>query len=130
VNYRAGLAALMKNLIMLTDVAYLSTRLQTDSAKRRVTRLSSLDEVYRQEPGLANEQADIDTKDSFDYSEAPVSVDSKEALGKNSIKFSSISSSGSMRLDISEMLEQWEEPELQEILEEVSSSVSRILHFQ
>jgi hypothetical protein len=129
VNYRADLAKLMKNLILLTEVAYLSTRLQTDSKKRLVHRLGSLDELYGQEAGLANEQADIDTNDSFDYSEAPVSVDSKEALGKNSIKFSS-SSSGSMRLDISEMLEQWEEPELQEIDQEVSSSVSRILHFQ
>jgi len=76
VNYRANVATLMKKLIILTELAYLSTRIRIDSAKSLVNRLGSIDDVHRQDAGLANEQADIDTNDCFEYSEAPGSVDS------------------------------------------------------
>jgi hypothetical protein len=80
VNYCANLATLMKKLILLTELAYLSTRLRINSAEALVNCLGSIDDVHRQDAGLANEQADIDTKDWLEYSEAPGSVDSLSDL--------------------------------------------------
>ena len=111
---------MMKKLILLTEVGYLSSRPRLASPPKIVGRLDSEaldDEAFLQGSGLSTQaQGNVDAKDSFDYSEAPLSNQTTNTLDKNINMFSS----GVMGNEISEMLEEWEEPELQDLDVDVS----------
>jgi hypothetical protein len=98
----------MKKVIVLTEVAHLPTNVKGESLSSH-----AFQDEYSKELDRENETG-IDTADSFDYSEAPESILSRE----NSRLASSV------QIEISELLEQWDEQELQGKQEEEVSLVS------
>jgi hypothetical protein len=120
VNYRDDLASLMKMLILLGEVAYLSTRLSSESARKIVDRLASLEDVFPRQLDATNE-AGTKLSDSFDYSKAPGSVTPTD---KSSDRGGSQFHSTTEQMEIANLLVEWEEPELQGYKEEVSCTLS------
>jgi hypothetical protein len=98
----------MKKVIVLTEVAHLPTNVNGESLSSH-----AFQDEYSQELDRANETG-LDTANSFDYSEALESILSRE----NSRLASSV------QIEISELLEQWDEQELQGQQEEEVSLVS------
>jgi uncharacterized protein (DUF885 family) len=98
----------MKKLIVLTEVAHLPTNVKGESLSSH-----AFQDEYSKEVDRANERG-LDTADSFDYSEAPESI-----LSRENTRLAS-----SVQIEISELLEQWDEQELQGQQEEEVSLVS------
>jgi hypothetical protein len=98
----------MKKVIVLTEVAHLPT-----NVKGELLSSHAFQDEYSKELDRANETG-LDTADSFDCSEAPESI-----LSRENSRLASL-----VQIEISELLEQWDEQELQGQQEEEVSLVS------
>jgi hypothetical protein len=119
VNYRDDLARLMKKLILLSEVAYLSTRVSSiESARLKIVdRIGAYEAVFSKEHDVESE-ALPETSGSFDYSEAPESVTPGDRHFRSS-----------EQIAISNLLDEWEEPELQGYQGEVSVHIVKLPDF-
>jgi hypothetical protein len=125
VNYRDDLARLMRKLILLSEVAQLSTRLSSsESARNIVDRSGAYEAVFSKEYDVESE-AVPETSGSFDYSEAPESV----TPGKGYDRERESHFRSSEQIAIANLLDEWEEPELQGYQGEVSVHIVKLPDF-